>query len=122
MPTTTHPVTAKQEAVRAARGKKAAAKKSTAEATAAKPKPAPTKRAPSRWRDTNGVDLVKGLSVEHDGKKIGTVAYRHTHEIEGKPVGMIGVALSGKGATAKVGGRTIKNRTYRADALTAIPG
>jgi hypothetical protein len=53
-----------------------------------------------------------------DAKVIGTVAYRHTHDIDGKPVGMIGVKLSKPG---KIKGRAVKNRTFRADELTAVP-
>ena len=117
MPNTTHPVRQKATAVATAQGKKKPAAKSLT------PKPAP-KKAPSRWKDTAGVDLVKGLRVRAGGsgdKIIGTVAYRHTHSIDGKPVGMIGVALSEKGATAKVGGRTVKNRSFRADELDGRP-
>jgi hypothetical protein len=112
MPTTT-PTKQKAAALAAVTGKKSTAKPAPA-------KPAPAKK-PSRWKDSAGVDLVKGLRVKHGGKAIGTVAYRHTHSIDGKDVGMIGVALSAKGEVAKIGGRTVKNRSFRADELTAVP-
>jgi hypothetical protein len=120
MATTTHPVTQKKDALAAAAKGKPAAK---AKATATKATPAtPAKKAPSRWRDSAGVDLVKGLTVKAAGKIVGTVAYRHTHDIDGKPVGMIGVALSPKaGDLVTLNGRKVKNRTFRADELTAVP-
>jgi len=110
----THPVTQKANAVEAARAKA----KGKGKAPAATAKPSTKKVTPSRWRDTNGVDLVKGVTVEHDGKRIGTVSYRHTHSVNSNPVGMIGVSLA---KPAKVGGRTVKNRSFRADELTAVP-
>jgi membrane protein involved in colicin uptake len=94
----------------------AALKAAKAKADAA----AAAKKAPSRWVDSVGVELVKGISVELNGDRLGEVAYRHTHEIEGKPVGMVGVALTGKGDALTVGGRTVRNRSYRADTLTIV--
>jgi hypothetical protein len=51
---------------------------------------------------------------------VGVAAYRHTHNIDGVAVGMIGVSLTGKSDALKIGGRTVKNRSYRADELTVV--
>jgi hypothetical protein len=88
------------------------------EKKAAPPKPM---RDRSKWKDASGQEIVKGVTVKADGKAIGTAAYFHTHEVDGEKVGMVGVALSGKGDALKVGGRAVKNRSFRADELTAVP-
>jgi hypothetical protein len=119
MPTLTTPTRQKAAAVAAVTGKAKAKKPDVKKSTAA---PKAAAKAPSRWRDTHGVELIKGLTVmDNAGSVLGTVAYRHTHNIDGKPVGMVGVALTGKGDAAKVGGRTVRNRSFRADELTAVP-
>jgi len=126
MSTITTPIKQREAAVKAARtngkpkGKTATARPGAAKKSTSGKQDVQTVKV-TRWRDTAGVDLVKGLRVRGDGADatiIGTVAYRHTHEIDGKSVGMIGVSLT---KPAKVGGRTVKNRSFRADELTAVP-
>jgi hypothetical protein len=52
----------------------------------------------ARWMRSNGVQLVKRVRVkDQDGDVIGVVSYRHTHTVDGAVVGMIGVALTGRG-------------------------
>jgi len=90
-------------------------------ATAKADKAAAPKRDRSKWSDSTGHIIEKGVTVKADGQAVGTAQYFHTHEVEGKPVGMVGVKLTGKGDLLKVGGRSVKNRSYRADALTVVP-
>lgn len=89
---------------------------------AAKAKAVADAKRVAKWTDSKGVELVKGTKVLYDGKPIGTVAYRHTHhDDKDNPIGMVGIALTGKGDALQVGGRTVKNRSYKAADLTAIP-
>lgn len=126
MPATTTPVKQKAAAQKSVADKSAALKKEHAaklkaiakEKAAAPPKP---KRDRSKWSDATGHIIEKGVTVKVDGKPIGTASYFHTHQIDGAPVGMVGVKLTGKGDTLKVGGRSVRNRSYRADELTAVP-
>ena len=110
--------------IKADHKQKAAAIKKEKAATPPKPK-----RDRSRWSDATGHVIEKGVKVKHDGKIVGVAKYLHSHyekdadgnDIKSKPFGMVGVELTGKGDLAKIGGRTVKNRSFRADQLTAVP-
>ncbi|HXP37482.1 MAG TPA: hypothetical protein VN817_06935 [Solirubrobacteraceae bacterium] len=130
MPATTTPTAQKAAAKKAAghdKSKPASKVPQSKEVTAAQKKAEKAKaveaaKRVAKWTDSKGVELVKGTKVLYDGKPIGTVAYRHTHHDDNdKPVGMIGVALTGKGEALVIGGRTVKNRSYKASELTAVP-
>ena len=104
-----------------AKGKKLAAEKRAASKPAEKPA-----RDRSRWNDTTGHPIEKGVTVRAGDEIVGTAKHFHTHhdkdangkDIKSKPYGMVGVELTGKGGTIK--GRTIKNRSFRADELTIV--
>jgi hypothetical protein len=125
MPATTTPTAQKAAAKKAAGHDKGKAKAATTKVPQSKEVTAEQKKAAkakavadakrvAKWTDSKGVELVKGTKVLYDGKPIGTVAYRHTHHDDNdKPVGMIGVALTGKGDALVIGGRTVKNRSLQ---------
>jgi hypothetical protein len=127
---TTTPIAQKKAALAAvaAKGKKPAVKGARTDVPASKGVKAAAKpaRDRSRWNDSTGHPIVKGVTVMHEGMSVGTAAYFHTHyekdtkgvDIKSKPIGFVGVESSIKGE--KVGGRAVKNRSYRASDLTAV--
>jgi hypothetical protein len=120
---TTTPTKQKEKAKREAGHTVAASKEVKAKQDKeAKAKQAERDARIAKWRDGNGVELAKGITVKHNGKVVGKVAYRHTHHDEkGKEIGMVGVALAGKGDALVIGGRTVRNRSFKAADLTAVP-
>ncbi len=112
---TTAPTKQKEQA------KKAASPPASKEVEAAK-KAADKKKAAERAaRDAKWLGYGKGDRVRTEDGRTGTVSYRHTHEVDGKPVGMLGVLMDAdKKAPAQVGGRKVKHISFAATDLTRI--
>ena len=65
--------------------------------------------------------IAKDSKVQTPDGKTGVASYRHTHNIEGEPVGMIGVLIDApEGEAVQLSGRTVKHISYRADTLTLL--
>ena len=62
--------------------------------------------------------LVNGQNVQTPDGIAAVVSYRHSHEFGGQTVDMIGVR-SADGQPLTVNGRTVRNVSYRADAVAA---
>jgi len=122
MPATTTPTKQKAAAVadvkaKATRKEKPTQSDALVDATlkadhAAKLKAIADEKKNERWKG-----LTKGMRVKA-GDITGEVSYRHTHEIDGEKIGMVGIKVDGQ--DVKLKGRSVKNISVRADACKII--